>query len=376
MRFYKILQAKQCENAEGLTAYERQFVEYLKKIDIKTITGVLPLTFTAKGGNVSDWVIYGNDEPGENLVDENNFSIIQTDTNIYHMAYSVGKISAGYYTLTFNKTSDATLYITFRTGANYISYIADPPYTFDVPATVDEVIVRTSKSQMTPFSELGISNIMLVHGSIAPDHYIPYQQGVGERTKNLLNIGVTSGTVNNVTFTVDKNTGIIIANSNGAASATTTVSWQKDFSAGTYIFSAQLNGANDTYRMDVSKTDWTFVAVNYTGENTITLAEDTQLRFRVVIFSDYIADNVVFKPMLRLHDTTPDFIPYGYLIPLAVSQTGQTNKNYDIYIGDSPLTEGETISKTSTGQDIELFNGENTVSTTLYNKPPMEIKYK
>jgi hypothetical protein len=49
---------------------------------------------------------------------------------------------------------------------------------------------------------------------------------------------------------------------------------------------------------------------------------------------------------------------------------------YDIYIGDTPLTEGETVSKTSTGVDIELFEGENTVSTTLYNKPTMEIKYK
>lgn len=48
----------------------------------------------------------------------------------------------------------------------------------------------------------------------------------------------------------------------------------------------------------------------------------------------------------------------------------------DIYIGDSPLTKGETVSKTSTGVDIELFEGENTVSTTLYNKPEMEIKYK
>jgi hypothetical protein len=49
---------------------------------------------------------------------------------------------------------------------------------------------------------------------------------------------------------------------------------------------------------------------------------------------------------------------------------------YDIYIGDSPLTEGETVSKTSTGQDIELFEGENVVSTTLYNKPEVEIKYR
>jgi hypothetical protein len=71
-----------------------------------------------------------------------------------------------------------------------------------------------------------------------------------------------------------------------------------------------------------------------------------------------------------------EYTPYGYQIPLTVSQQGQTDKNYDIYIGDSPLTEGETVSKTSTCVDLELFEGENTISTTLYNKPTMKINYK
>ena len=79
--------------------------------------------------------------------------------------------------------------------------------------------------------------------------------------------------------------------------------------------------------------------------------------------------------MLVKGSTAPDhYVPYGFEIPLTISQAGQTDKTYDIYIGDSPLTEGETVSKTSTGQDIELFDGENTVSTTLYNKPSMEIE--
>ena len=59
MNYYKILQAKQCGNANGLTAYERQFVEYLKKIDIKTLTGVPPLTFVSDGSNLVDWSISG-----------------------------------------------------------------------------------------------------------------------------------------------------------------------------------------------------------------------------------------------------------------------------------------------------------------------------
>lgn len=85
----------------------------------------------------------------------------------------------------------------------------------------------------------------------------------------------------------------------------------------------------------------------------------------------------VTKLMLVKGSTAPTtYIPYGYQIPIAVSQQGQTDKTVDIFIGDSPLTEGETVSKTSTGVDLELFEGENTVSTTLYNKPVMEIKYK
>lgn len=74
--------------------------------------------------------------------------------------------------------------------------------------------------------------------------------------------------------------------------------------------------------------------------------------------------------------TVIPYEPYGYQIPLTISKQGQTDKNYDIFIGDAPLTEGKTVSKASTGVDIELFEGENTISTTLYNKPEMTIKYK
>ena len=50
---------------------------------IKTLTGVLPLTFTAKGGNVGDWVIYGNDDNGtENLFDVNNFTEGRLDDGV------------------------------------------------------------------------------------------------------------------------------------------------------------------------------------------------------------------------------------------------------------------------------------------------------
>lgn len=226
-------------------------------------------------------------------------------------------------------------------------------------ATINKIGFRMSSTSNTA-TETGTLTPMTVDDSVAPTDFIPYgyQIPLAVQGKNLLELEVDSGTVNNVTFTVNKNAGIIVANSSGAASATTTISWQKKFSAGTYLFNAQLNGASDTYRMDVSKQDWTFLAVNYTGENTITLSEDTTLRFRIVIFSGYTANNVVFKPMIRLANTSTNFVPYFH-------------KDHTFYIGDTPLTEGENISKTSTGVDIETQIGENTISTTLYNKPEM-----
>lgn len=85
--------------------------------------------------------------------------------------------------------------------------------------------------------------------------------------------------------------------------------------------------------------------------------------------------------MIRETTTSSDFEPYqigvgqsienGYIIPLSVN--GNT---INIPIGNSPLTAGEIVSKTSTGVDIELIDGENTITTPLYNKPEMTIKYK
>ena len=232
---------------------------------IKTITGVLPLTFTAKGGTTADWVIYGNDDNGT----ENFFGDYETfpSTHISYVnawtSYGGGGICQRVkcegnteYTLSFANTSSL-----FRISASS---------TNDVPTANNPVIVQrlvnttnsNSETFTTPnnakfiivqisFDEQELLNsAMLVKGSTAPDHYIPYQQGVGEQ------------------------------------------------------------------RAD------------------------------------------------------------GYYVPLTISQAGQPDKTVGIYIGDTPLTEGETVSKTSTGVDIELFKGENTVSTTLYNKPTMEIKYK
>jgi hypothetical protein len=156
-------------------------------------------------------------------------------------------------------------------------------------------------------------------------------------------------------------------------------------SAGTYCLNYKVGnigtGATLSYRVKHNG-EWSgYFSTSYVDDvstTKITFEEGDQILIYNGNSDSYsIANGQEVDVMLVKGSTAPTtYIPYGYQIPITVSQQGETDKNYDIYIGDSPLTEGETVSKTSTGQDIELFGGENTVSTTLYNKPTMEIKYK
>lgn len=221
----------------------------------KTITGVLPLTFTAKGGTAVDWVIFGNDDVGENLFDkttsvDGSYVITagtQPASNAAHSDYIPVEASQSYYLTDVVGISTFYSAVEYDNNKSVIGYL-----NISGSSKASGAITTSSNAAYVciNFKPANLDTIMLVKGSTAPDHYIPYQQGVGE------------------------------------------------------------------HRVD------------------------------------------------------------GYYVTLTISQQGQPDKTVDIYIGDSPLTEGETVSKASTGVDIELFNGENTVSTTLYNKPEMEIKYK
>jgi hypothetical protein len=66
----------------------------------------------------------------------------------------------------------------------------------------------------------------------------------------------------------------------------------------------------------------------------------SQIRLRVK--AGYDVQNAVFKPMLRAADATPDFIPYGYQIPLTITN-GTENKTSDIFIGDTKLSSGDYV---------------------------------
>ena len=230
----------------------------------KTITGVLPLTFTTTEDKLMDWEIMGNDLPGtENLLPNvfrqgvtNAFETPNRITAITPILCNVGdtfsaKAEDGFRFALYIANEAGYQQFTNSTLLDIANRVYDSGWKTIFTKTITEtqakcVIIMVSysdNSNITPSD--AAQSITLVRGSTAPSTYIPYQQGVGQRTEN------------------------------------------------------------------------------------------------------------------------------GYIIPLSVN--GDT---VNLPIGNAPLTAGQSISKTSTGIDIATTEGENTISTTLYNKPEMTIKYK
>ena len=208
-------------------------------------------------------------------------------------------------------------------------------------------------------------------------------EGVGERTKNLFQITENGNTVNGVTYITDIDEGT--ATFLGTCTATNSICpiGYITFSEDSYVYlsGGADGGSNDRwylYAYDMTagarpkKWDGTSTSVSVFDSQTsqeILCPAGHSIRIAGLVRGGVTVNNIVFKPMLRAADTTPEFIPYGYQIPLTVSQ-GQTDKNYEIFIGDAPLGEGESVSDT---QPIEVFEGVSTISTTLANKPRIDI---
>ena len=458
-------------------------------------TGVLPLTFTAKGGNMADWVIEGNDDNGtENLFQttatsssgggfifavNNDGSITVTGTptlsTTYFFVLGQFSVPAGTYTITgcpnggsWGGSNPQTYCSSVQVAGIGTLYETGDGVTVTAQS---ETTIKLIITLSTSLSNIDLTyKPMVVKGSTAPDHYIPYQKGVGERTAQLWNKDdLESGAI-------DPTTGQDI----GGSTFLRTAGYIEIEIGESYYMTAPDGGV----RIFEYAADKSYIG-SYIHNRAKSLDQGANTKYiRSAAIGTYFPDSL----MLVKGSTAPSsYIPYGYQIPLTVesgetenlwnednkltdymlrtnlsqgtdlfaysdyfvtnyirlkagmytlsvaSQTatsanveyiranvyslsknfianvvsdalrksngqyqfeisedcyfrssmhngttatlyGVYTSNIPIYIGTDPLTEGETVSKTSTGVDIELFEGENTISTTLYNKPSMEIE--
>lgn len=266
------------------------------------------------------------------------------------------------------KTLTGTLPLTFRTSEtalrSYTIYGNNYEHTYSATGTLPLTITTHTA---------GAVNDWAIYGN---DKIGKNRMPVTIRNQVLKGLTIT---VNNGEITID-----------GTATATINLSiagTDIGFDANTqYIFSGIDSGSNNSYYMAITlrrKSDNTFVSQKVVTNQPVTLnVEGNEYNWkwaRITVENGAVCDNVKFRPMLRLAETSADFEPYqigvgqftenGYIVPLSVN--GNT---VNIPIGNTPLTASDTATKTSTGVDIATADGTNTISTTLYNKPEMSIE--
>ena len=371
-----------------------------------TETGVLPLTFTtAQAGNAVDWVVSGNDNVGKNLlnligvdysmfgnfVKSDEFGNIRitgtsnrsqnhtinlvrpnetvTDTDIfltsgtYIMSGTISNTNNNYMLQIVSIVDgEAVASIGFDSGNGFNFTIAEPTY----------VRVRIYVKAEAYGNAVDLTFSPMVRKADTSSDFEPYQVGVGKRTANLYDKQHS-----NEENWYPLNNKITYSNATLSIIVPCEPSTQYAF----LVTLCQRFRFVETDTEPERNLGYTAIRNFDNAENGVFVTGATTHYLMIYCYNSGISTTPTIEQIrnslvLIKGSTAPtNYIPYGYEVPLTISQTGQTDKSYDIFIGDTPLTQGESISKTSTGVNIELFEGSNTVSTTLYNKPATSMEY-
>lgn len=199
---------------------------------------------------------------------------------------------------------------------------------------------------------------MIRPASIADPTYHPY---IPENKENLLDLsGLTTQTINGVTFTVNAADGAIVAN--GTPSYNTFYYMKKVvLDVGEYVLDAGVY-VNDTTRMQVVNVENPEIVYAMTKMSNVikfTITESVEVDVIVRVASGYTANNLVFKPRLR-----PNHIPaQGSQYAVEVKSVGKNLLDYDSWkaklLGTSGIVatrgtcvfENNGITITATGND-------------------------
>lgn len=382
--------------------------------------GTLPLTFTSHmAGNADNWSISGNDNAGKNkleitedtttkydvtfTVNSNDGSIVATGTCSSSSAnqaqfnfqgsskppISDGLISDGMIISCENLIAGTRFSLAYYDAND--SYISEQICDYTNSSQVISIPSNTAtyRFYVRKTASAGGTTVVfkpMLRSADTSETFEPYQQGVGEMTKNILDISSFEDIdQNNVVMTLNDDNATITVYTTDTPTANMQALYNFMVSdTGNYLLSGVpevvANTSLNIYIWDRDASGrakaWDKVTdmdtCNKNNQSVeVYLEQEVRYQLRVRAQTSYgkHEEPVIVSPMVRKADTTADFIPYGYEIPLNVNGSMQ-----DIYIGRTPLTAGQSVSKTSTGVDVAVMAGSNTITTGLYNKPSMSIE--
>ena len=237
----------------------------------------------------------------------------------------------------------------------------------------------------------GMLPITFKAGNTALINYRIYgtADGAGMRTKNLFNVENVTGQSAGVTITkIDEMTGSIEGETTSGLRYRE-IRWDPEFEEGhTYILNCYVNEVNGhaslCFRSKSNYNIVTSVSFKSTGLKSIQITYTSESYPGGIYISMLLNDSAatageinVSELMLRKEGITSDFIPYGYELPLTITN-GTENKTSDIFIGDSKLGasdyvdyETQTITRGGISEPaplpfpaLETYIGTNTLDST------------
>ena len=213
--------------------------------------------------------------------------------------------------------------------------------------------------------------IYLDDSSNMPIENLKINGGYSQDTRqgyNLLQNIATSQTINGVTFSVQED-GSVIANGTANANAIFYCINGLTLSAGDYIFNGCPNGGSGTtYKSDIIKTDNNALITDFGNDiSMVNINEDTEIKYvRLVVYSGYKANNLIFKPQLIEGTISKPYEKYGASpTPDYPSEIKTVGNNVNYFKIEPQVTYGVTITENADGGIV--LNGTATQTARITN---------
>jgi hypothetical protein len=200
MNFWNILFAQKHGASPTGDFFEELLAGYTKPSEVKTLTGIPPLTFVSDGSNLKNWAIFGNDpgvgERTENLINVTGFVVSVSDSAPGPTSTKTiwqGTLETGTYTMAVYQktvlTSDErnTLVVSLRNGFVYENaknnyHLSEGWHTLSFTVDAAQTVALYLWTQKLS-NDCEYNKIMLIKGSTAPSSYIPYGYKIPVETR-------------------------------------------------------------------------------------------------------------------------------------------------------------------------------------------------
>ena len=227
----------------------------------------------------------------------------------------------------------------------------------DIPTTSGNNIIDTTLYNKPEMNVVCNSNVL----------------GVGERTANLFNKNATNTNNGYVTQSYIDIDGNVQTSSAWNVSEYIPISANTDY---VYIWKLTSGTTQEPCLAIYDSTKTLIETKKYKDFDPDTIVPFTTPANAAFIRASWY-NSYADQTMLTEGTTIPTvFIPYGYQLPIAVTDSSNNSTPYTFQLGSQPLAQGQSISKSTTHSDITLYSGSNTISTSLNNKPNMFISYQ